>query len=389
MPDDTAPPVRVFICYAREDDRSRIALRNHLTTLVRSNIIELFDDSAVQIGQEWDDTIKKKLAAAELIIFLVSADFEASLYINEVEVEAALQRHKAGKAYLLPVLVRSIDVNGSRLGPLQFWPRAAEQGLLPIEEWAFKDRAFTQIIQEIRRWVLRKGDETRSANQREDKQSNEEACDDIDRLADCDRHQPPYRWRSSDERLRLLADLQPSATQGSTRNYVLLNVELRCGEDRISGQGLTFAIGLGAARLKLHLDDCEVAPNSRFGEHVPSTFQVTASDKGEMRRCVTAYGGDTWQLLPERVGGTLDGLVLGNDNLCHIVARGQEPCRIGISLRAWRSDIQARLVEDSRRLGAASKLTKLQAKIIRLLLVKGAHIDGDEVVICSSTNHEA
>jgi WD40 repeat protein len=82
----------VFVSYAREDDGLRTRLEVVLTPLVRSGRLELWADHRIGVSRSWRDEIERNLERAELAVLLVSADFLASAYINEVELPRLTER---------------------------------------------------------------------------------------------------------------------------------------------------------------------------------------------------------------------------------------------------------------------------------------------------------
>jgi hypothetical protein len=61
--------------------------------------------------------------AAQVILLLVSPDFIASDYCYERETLRAIERHKAGQARVIPVILRPFDWHDLPFGKLQAAPR--------------------------------------------------------------------------------------------------------------------------------------------------------------------------------------------------------------------------------------------------------------------------
>ena len=74
------------------------------------------------------------------------SDFLASDYCYDVEVKRAMERHDAGEARVIPVILRPVDWKGAPFGKLQALPRDAR----PVTEWPNRDQAFLDIAQGIR-----------------------------------------------------------------------------------------------------------------------------------------------------------------------------------------------------------------------------------------------
>ena len=91
--------------------------------------------------------------APQIILLLISADFLASDYCYSVEMQRAQQRHEAGEARVIPVILRPVDwQHEPLLHKLQALPTSAR----PVTDWPAPpthDAAFTDIARGIRRVV--------------------------------------------------------------------------------------------------------------------------------------------------------------------------------------------------------------------------------------------
>jgi hypothetical protein len=139
-------PIRLFICYSHKDERQRIALGDHLAQMQREGVIATWDDRKITAGQEWAGEISSKLEAADIILCLVSAGFLASPYCNDKELQRAMERHEAGEALVIPVILKPADWATSSLGRLQALPANAK----PVTTWSNRDQAFALVAQGIR-----------------------------------------------------------------------------------------------------------------------------------------------------------------------------------------------------------------------------------------------
>jgi hypothetical protein len=61
----------------------------------------------------------------------------------------ALDRHKAGEATVIPILLRPVDWEGSPFSTIQMLPSDAK----PVTQWSNQDEAFKDIAKGIRRAV--------------------------------------------------------------------------------------------------------------------------------------------------------------------------------------------------------------------------------------------
>ncbi len=139
-------PLRVFISYAHEDENFRRQLEVHLKVLERLGLIEIFDDQSLSGGENWRYEIRHHLEQASIILLLISADFLASNFIYELEMTRALERHMAGEARVIPILIRSALWNYTPIAQIQVLPSSGR----PITSWLNPDEAWTDVVQGIR-----------------------------------------------------------------------------------------------------------------------------------------------------------------------------------------------------------------------------------------------
>lgn len=121
---DKISPVTVFYAYAHEDEPLRDELSKHLRNLTRQGLINEWYDRQILAGADWAATIDKHFQDASLVLLLVSPDFLASDYCSSVEMQQALERHRAGEACVIPIL-HPVDWKGSLLTNLQCLPSQA------------------------------------------------------------------------------------------------------------------------------------------------------------------------------------------------------------------------------------------------------------------------
>jgi len=142
-------PISVFFSYAHEDELLRDELAKHLKLLVRQGVIKTWYDRDITAGSEWAGQIDQNMEAAQVILLLVSADFLASDYCYDKELIRSIERHDAGEARVIPVILREVDWQGAPFAKLQALPKNSE----PVTSWANRDQAFADIARGIRRTV--------------------------------------------------------------------------------------------------------------------------------------------------------------------------------------------------------------------------------------------
>ena len=116
--------LQAFVSYSHKDDLLRAELETHLKLLSRVGLLRLWTDRRITAGTEWKDAIDENLDRADLILLLVSADFMDSDYCYDIEMKRALERHEAGEARVVPIIVRKVSWRAS---PLRHAPGAASR----------------------------------------------------------------------------------------------------------------------------------------------------------------------------------------------------------------------------------------------------------------------
>ncbi|BAY27419.1 TPR repeat-containing protein [Calothrix sp. NIES-2100] len=143
--------IEVFISYHQKDEELREELEKHLATLLREQLITSWHKREIIAGQEFQAEINKYLKRAGLILLLVSPDFIASDYHWTVEVTRALEQNAAGKARVIPVLLRHADWDNPPIDKLSPLPNNRK----PIKSWSDRDEAFLEVVKGIRQEVAR------------------------------------------------------------------------------------------------------------------------------------------------------------------------------------------------------------------------------------------
>lgn len=138
--------IELFFSYSHKDEDLRDQLANHLKILERQGVISSWHDRRILPGEEWDHQINDNLNSADVILLLISADFIASNYCWDVEVQTAMKRHETGEACVIPIILRRVDWSGAPFGKLQFLPKNA----LPVMAWSDRDEAFENVTKGIR-----------------------------------------------------------------------------------------------------------------------------------------------------------------------------------------------------------------------------------------------
>jgi serine protease AprX len=146
-------PVKVFCSYSHQDVSLWLEFKSHLSPMERIRLIEVWSDQAIPAGTEWEPQIYEKLESADLVLLFVSSFFVASDYCYSKEMQRALERHCAGNARVIPILVRPVDVDGTPIAKLQMLPSGKQPvtGFTdPHQGWAVIAAKLREIVMELR-----------------------------------------------------------------------------------------------------------------------------------------------------------------------------------------------------------------------------------------------
>jgi len=144
----SAKPI-IFISYAHEDEDLKKELDKHLKMLKRSGKVETWNDRELIAGQEWNEVIMAELNKANIILLLISIDFNASDFIWDKELASAMKRHEEGTAHVVPIILRKCEWHKLPYAKLQSLPRNSK----PVTEYENRDDAFYEIAVGIEKLV--------------------------------------------------------------------------------------------------------------------------------------------------------------------------------------------------------------------------------------------
>jgi hypothetical protein len=161
---EAAPAVDVLVSYAHKDQDLCDQIREHLSGLRRAKIINDWYDRQIDAGGDWAAGIDERLQRARVVLLLVSSSFLSSDYCQEVEVHRAMERHRAGEAIVVPIVLRDCDWTDTPFGHLNKLPRQHRAITLAPD----RDEALAEITRELKGIIQRRwADATTQASDRE------------------------------------------------------------------------------------------------------------------------------------------------------------------------------------------------------------------------------
>lgn len=141
--------MKIFISYAREDENYKIELLKHFKELERKKIIDGWHDGKIKPGEAWEESVKNALRECEVVLFLVSADFLASDYINKTEIKIAFERYEKGEIKIIPVILRPCIWDENELSKFQALPKKGK----PLSTWKNIDDGLYDVVKGIAKIV--------------------------------------------------------------------------------------------------------------------------------------------------------------------------------------------------------------------------------------------
>lgn len=131
---------QLFYAYATADARHQQDFEKQLRALRQRGAITGWDSRSV--GATWRGEASPLAKKADVVLLLMSSDLISSGYLNSEDVGAALARHRAGEARLIPVLLRPCNMKSTPVMGLPVLPRDGK----PVTRWASADVAFQSIV---------------------------------------------------------------------------------------------------------------------------------------------------------------------------------------------------------------------------------------------------
>lgn len=96
---------KAFISYSHHDKAYLDRLMVHLKPLVKKGLIDIWVDTKIKTGDQWQKEIENALAVSSISILLISADFMASDFIIDNELPPLLAKAEVKGTKILPVIL--------------------------------------------------------------------------------------------------------------------------------------------------------------------------------------------------------------------------------------------------------------------------------------------
>lgn len=133
----TTSRAQAFISYARRDAKHLQRLQVHLRPYRRKDIVHTFwDDTKIAPGSDWQAVIQEALVSARVAILLISADYLASPFVEEIELPPLLAAAEAEETLLLPIILSPCAFENTELSKF----RSFNPPDLPVSKMTYHQR---------------------------------------------------------------------------------------------------------------------------------------------------------------------------------------------------------------------------------------------------------
>jgi hypothetical protein len=138
--------LKLFISYSKSDKELLGMFKRHLSPLERNKTIEIWDDTKLNAGENWQEAIKHQLRTADIIVFLVSADMIATNFIWDDEMPIAFGRYQQKQVAIVPIILRDCGWQDTTFGELNAIP---EKGT-PITSYRPQDDGWNIVYNKLK-----------------------------------------------------------------------------------------------------------------------------------------------------------------------------------------------------------------------------------------------
>lgn len=136
----------MFYSYSPKDEQLVNELEEHLAIQKRQGLIQTWNRKNILAGDDVASKVNSHLDEADVIVLLISSSYIDSDYCYSIEMMLAMVRHRAGKACVIPILLRPCDVTGAPFAQLKSLPSDQRA----ITAWSDHDAAWASVAADLR-----------------------------------------------------------------------------------------------------------------------------------------------------------------------------------------------------------------------------------------------
>ena len=140
--------IKIFIAYSREDTSILNKLRTNLKVLERAHNVKVWYDGEIEVGSDWEKSIKTHLHTADIILLLISENFIASDYCYNNEMTEALSLHDQEKVRTIPIIAKECLWQDTPFARLQALPQDGKP--ITSSDWSTPNRPYLNVVEQLR-----------------------------------------------------------------------------------------------------------------------------------------------------------------------------------------------------------------------------------------------
>jgi len=137
---------RIFISYSHKNEEHKNAFREMIFPLAQNRNWKVWDDRYILPGEEWNISILRQLSEANIIVLLLTSSFFNSEFIYNIELTRAIERHEAGSALLIGVIVSACLWEETPLRRIQMLPVDGK----PVDQHQNASEVWKQVADKIK-----------------------------------------------------------------------------------------------------------------------------------------------------------------------------------------------------------------------------------------------
>ena len=136
---------QLFISYSHKDEEYLDEFVGHLSPLERNGKINIWYDKKLIAGENLDEVLATKLQSADLVVFLVSANFIQSVSCYEKELVKTIDRGRRERVEVIPVILKECLWKNTVIGKFV----ASTKNGKSVMSYSRRDEAWVEIVQQI------------------------------------------------------------------------------------------------------------------------------------------------------------------------------------------------------------------------------------------------
>lgn len=98
----------IFVSYSHKDTdwKDRVCLYLHCLRMQRRLDFQAWDDSEINVSENWEQKIDEAISCAKVALLLISPDFLVSSFIMQKEVPKLRKLEADGRLAIVPLIIR-------------------------------------------------------------------------------------------------------------------------------------------------------------------------------------------------------------------------------------------------------------------------------------------